>query len=106
MDKDNDKPEEIIEKFNRFATLYKKMNVIGKTEKEVLDASFLLISSFEEDLTTGVLQGLYQFGIIPLEAAADWGADITEMLSENSIKPTDVKSLFAKKPEIIKNNGI
>ena len=97
LDKDNNKPEEIIEKFNRFATLYKKMNVIGKTEKEVLDESFLLISSFEEDLTTEVLQGLYQFGIIPLEAAADWGADITEMLSENSIKPTDVKSLFAKK---------
>lgn len=97
LDEKNDKPKETMEKFSRYATLYKRLNIDGKTEEEIAESSFALISSFEEDLTDKVLQGLYQFGIIPLEAAADWGVNLTEMLSNNSIKPTDMKNLVGKK---------
>lgn len=97
LDEKNDKPKETMEKFSRYVTLYKRLNIDGKTEEEIAESSFALISSFEEDLTDDVLQGLYQFGIIPLEAAADWGVNLTEMLSNNSIKPTDMKNLVSKK---------
>ncbi len=97
LDESNTNPKETMEKFSRYATLYKRLNIDGKSEEEIAEASFTLISSFEENLTDNVLQGLYQFGIISLEAAADWGANLTEMLSENSIKPTDMKGLVAKR---------
>lgn len=99
-DKDNEeKKDEVAEKmtlFARYAALYKRLNLDGKSEEEISEEAFRLISSFEENISNGVLQGLYQFGLIPLESAADWGADLTEMLASNSIKPVDLKDLYGK----------
>ena len=83
--------------FIKYVELYKALNIEGRSEEEVQNASFNLISSFEEDIDSHVLQELYQYGLITLEDAADWGVDLKEMLSSNSIKPTDLKELYAKK---------
>ncbi len=95
--KEEDKiSEDRMESFSKYQGLYKKLNINGKTGEEIADSSFDLISSFEENLTQDVLQSLYQFGIISLESAADWGVNLKDMLSDNSIKPTDLKELYTK----------
>lgn len=88
-------PEE-LKQFNRYANLYKLLNIAGKTEEEIKEASNELISLYEEELNNDVLEGLYQYGLITLDSAADWGVDLTEMLAHNSIKPTDLKDLYHK----------
>lgn len=90
------KPEE-LEMFVRSIVLYKKLCMEGRTEEEIANNSNELVSSFEDNINSEILQELYQFGIISLDVAADWGVDLTEMLASNSIKPTDLKNLYAKK---------
>lgn len=90
------KPED-LEMFNKYRALYKNLMINGKTEEEIRENANELISPFEENLNNDILEWLYQYGLITLEAAADWGIDLTEMLSKNSIKPTDLKQLYNKK---------
>lgn len=96
LDESKKTSQEEVELFNRYGVLYKALNVIEKSEEEIRQASFELISSFEDNLSDDILEGLYQFGIIPLESAADWGVNLTEMLMNNSIKPMDLKVLYSK----------
>lgn len=95
------KEEEIIaseelENFNKYANLYKILNIYGKDEVESIENANDLVASFEEEIDSKTLEKLYQFGLIPLEVAADWGVDLNEMLAHNSIKPTDLKELYGK----------
>ena len=85
-----------IELFNKYAQLYKMFNIIGKSQEEIEENSFRLVSSYEDNLDSNILIELYQFGIISLNTAADWGVNLSEMLSANSIKPTDLKGLYEK----------
>ena len=88
-------PEE-LKQVNRYSNLYKLLNITGKTEEEIKETSNELISSFEESISNEILERLYQYGLITLDSAADWGVDLTEMLAHNSIKPTDLKDLYHK----------
>ena len=101
-DKKDDNENTSLELFNKYATLYKALNLTGKSEEELFDEAFKLISSFD-DIDSDMLQELYQFGIIPLEAAADWGVNLIDMLSSNSLKPTDLKKLYGKEIISIEN---
>lgn len=96
-------PEE-LEQFNRYIALYKMLNITGKTEEQIEESANELIISFEEELDSELLEKLYQFGVIPLGTAVDWGVDLIEMLSHNSIKPTDLKDLYNR--QIIQINAI
>ena len=82
--------------FNKYRTLYKHLIILGKTDEEIRESGNELISSFEENLNNDILTGLYQYGLITLESAADWGIDLNEMLSQNTIRPTDLKELYKK----------
>ena len=88
------KPE-FIELFNRYRALYKEICIDGRSEEELQKNSSDFISSFDDEIDSNKLEGLYQYGLISLEAAADWGVNLTSMLSKNSIKPTDLKNLYA-----------
>ena len=87
---------EDLEMFNKYRTLYKHLIILGKTDEEIRESGNELISSFEENLNNDILTGLYQYGLITLESAADWGIDLNEMLSQNTIRPTDLKELYKK----------
>ena len=89
------KPED-LEMFNKYRTLYKHLIILGKTDEEIRESGNELISSFEENLNNDILTGLYQYGLITLESAADWGIDLNDMLSQNTIRPTDLKELYKK----------
>ncbi len=89
-EKDEDQAEAIFT-FHKYTSLYKTIN----KDKEQ-ESSLELVEAFGDDLDTDALKNLYQYGIITLDVAVDWGLDVTEMLSENSIKPTDVKELYNK----------
>lgn len=97
VEEEEDAKPEVLERFVRCVVLYKKLNIEGRTEEEIESSTFKLISSFEDNISSKVLEELYQFGIISLEAAADWGTDLTEMLASNSIKPVDLRKLYEKK---------
>ena len=97
VDEKRDATPEDLERFVRCVVLYKKLNIDGRTEEEIASNAFELISSFEDNISSKVLLELYQFGIISLEAAADWGVDLTDMLASKSIKPVDLRRLYAKK---------
>lgn len=81
--------------FNNYASLYRSIFVQGKDEKEVNLKGFHLVEMFEDDLSNELLQVLYQNGLITMQVAGDWGMDLTEMLSKNQIKPTDLKKLYS-----------
>ena len=87
---------EDLEMFNKYRTLYKHLIILGKTDEEIRESGNELISSFEENLNNDILTGLYQYGLITLESAADWGIDLNDMLSQNTIRPTDLKELYKK----------
>ncbi len=98
--------QEQIELFNKYSRLYRTVMIEGRTEEEVQENTFRLISAFEDELSNDILKELYQFGLISLDSAIDWGVSPMEMLAENSMKPTDLKGLYAKKVidiEAIKN---
>ncbi|MCI9365524.1 MAG: hypothetical protein HFJ54_02680 [Clostridia bacterium] len=101
---DEDNLSKGIEEFSRMAYLYKVLKIDGKSEEEVQRNSLELINSFEDNLSSEILERLYQFGIITLEVAADWGVDLKNMLSKGDIKPTDLKRLYGK--EIIQIHEI
>lgn len=93
-DKEKELDPEIAELFDKHRALYMALNIEGKTSEEIEENSFRFISSFEDDIDSERLEGLYQYGIISLEDAADWGVDLNQMLANNSIKPTDLKNLY------------
>lgn len=81
--------------FNKYSGLYRKLYIEEKTEKEIAESGFSLVSSFADELNENALQDLYQYNLITLDVAADWGADLTKMLEQGQIKATDLKKLYA-----------
>lgn len=80
--------------FNNYASLYRQIFVNGKTEEEINANGFNLVATFEDDLSDEALQDLYQNGLITMDTAVDWGANLTEMLADSQVKPIDVKRLY------------
>ena len=96
----SDKEKEIspddIELLNRYAMLYKALNIDNKSNEEILENSTKLIEGFGNEIDADTLKGLYKLGLISLEIAADWGVSLNEMLEENAMKPVDLKRLYEK----------
>lgn len=87
---------QVLVLFNNYASLYRQVFVAGKTSEEVESNGFNLVAIFEDDLSNDALQDLYQNGLITIETATDWGANLTEMFTNNELKPNDVKRLYKK----------
>jgi len=83
-----------IEHLNKIAALYKLLRLEGKSEEEIKENANTLIGKFEENISNEILERLYQFGIISLDIAADWGMDLIEMMSKGEMKPTDLRRLY------------
>ena len=94
MEDDEELQLDTMEIFDRYRALFKCLNLDEKKKEEIDNATFQFISSFEDDIDSEKLEGLYQYGIISLEAAADWGVNLNQMLANNNIKPTDLKGLY------------
>ncbi len=81
--------------FNNYASLYRSIFIVGKDEEEINRKGFHLVEVFGDELSDELLQMLYQNGLVTMQVAGDWGMDLTEMLSKNEIKPTDLKKLYS-----------
>lgn len=82
----------------RYALAYRNTELIGKTEDDIEEKGEEFITQVGENIQTSDLIPLYGLGIIPLKVAADWGGDkiIEQLLSSETLKPTDAKYLRDK----------
>ncbi len=81
---------------DRITLAYRKVVTLNQTQEEQIQMGEDIITEIGDKIESKDIPSLYRLGIIPLQVAVDWGGEIIieELLSTESLKPTDAKYLY------------
>lgn len=100
--KNNREDEKLLNKFNKYLNLYKKVLLSDKSAEELQESSNIaieeIVEEFEGEEYNEAIKKYYKAGIITLYSIADWSNEnlITILLDEGLISLEDIEDLVRK----------